>query len=249
MARANPAPAAVQAAAAAAAAPTAVAAAQPPPTAVAAEPEPVGEELTAELAASFDTSGEAAEPEPVSEELAAELAAFAASFDTSGEAGAAAARVRADSLGRIDEYVGSSEWIEEEFGKPGAEGMRVWRRPAAAAIEGAVAPFKPSGIVRGITPLAFALSITEKLSEVKRKEECRVLQQTDPNTAVFEKDKYPWPLADREHLFVLAWESRDQGLRAHHPALIGARGSTRCEGPRPRGHLGCSRAAGAAAAG
>ena len=44
--------------------------------------------------------------------------------------------------------------------------------------------------------------VSEKLSDIHHKEECRIIQQLDyQTTAWFERDKYPWPLAMRENLF------------------------------------------------
>ena len=114
-------------------------------------------------------------------ELSAEVAAFAASFRASDEAGQIATQAVQTALAAADAYCDPAKWSEEDSK---AEGTRVFRRPEAAVVEGAVAPFKTSGVVTAISPLVLGAITLEKLADVrdatttkKRKEECRVLQQ------------------------------------------------------------------------
>eukprot|EP01045_Picozoa_sp_COSAG04_P027781 COSAG04_NODE_4140_length_2274_cov_2.235862_2_plen_460_part_00 len=160
--------------------------------------------------ATSDGDTTAADDSGAAQELRAELRQFQQSFEPAGENASLATAAVETALGAADAYTDLDRW-EPEPSK--VEGAAVWRRPAPVLVPGATPPFRTSGVVKGVPPLVLAVTVCEKLSDIKRKEECRVLQQIDWATAIwYEREKIgPWPLALRESLFVVHWRAEEGG--------------------------------------
>ena len=105
-------------------------------------------------------------------------------------------------------------WVLQPAGSSGAPpGVEVWRKPTGAEVYGGnVPPFRSRGIVRNVSPGVLMTHIlsADKAGLGKRRESnkpsVRNLERVDWRTDVwYERTTYPWPVSDREYVYVERW--------------------------------------------
>ena len=106
-------------------------------------------------------------------------------------------------------------WRPERCSTPG---VQVWRKAAAEVYGGYVPPYKSQGTIRGVPPVVMLRQILhgttpgegkwkEGDTGLKCKPSVRLVDKPDWQTEVwYEHFSYPWPVTDREYVYVEAWK-------------------------------------------
>ena len=178
-----------------------------------AEPEPAAAALTS-VAAAVQAAQQAPEhvleePEPEEDEPLS----VPPVFTSSAALDSAASAVQREAAAFIADGMSVRDgWTKEADSPSIPDGVSVWRKPSAVFFDGPVAPFKCSGVVKGVSPAVLAsmlLDIGIKWPEKdrpvkKRKLEVVVVSETDWQTkAWYEHSAIPVPfVADRDELYI-----------------------------------------------
>ncbi len=114
----------------------------------------------------------------------------------------------------------SRPWVLQPPGSSGAPaGVEVWRKPTGAEVyAGNVPPFRARGVVRNVSPAVLMTHVLsfDRQGEGKRRESnkpiVRNLERVDWRTDVwYERTTYPWPVSDREYVYLERWREAEDG--------------------------------------
>ena len=111
-------------------------------------------------------------------------------------------------------------WVLQPPGSSGAPaGVEVWRKPTGAEVyAGNVPPFRSRGVVRNVSPAVLMTHVlsSDKQGHGKRRESNKPvvqnLERVDWRTDVwYERTTYPWPVSDREYVYIERWRESQDG--------------------------------------